>query len=182
MIVLFISVISSGHAPVPDGWAIATAIGTVGATMVALGLGFYQWFKDRKRQGDVRRALATALYTDLRTWHEVIDAQRRSFDAKELKSERAYMTWVHTLRSPVLPTFERFYLILPDLGQSISTKVVRAYTEAMRVGELISWEIGKPGVVERDYVNIAIEIRKHLAPVSDRLATAMSVLKPFAED
>ncbi|MGF6492811.1 hypothetical protein ABIE56_000968 [Luteibacter sp. 621] len=167
---------------VESGWSILSALATAAAAVVALGLGLYQWGKDRKRQADVRTALATALCTDLATWQTVVNQQSQTFKNAELKSEADYKGWVHRLRAPTLPTFERFYLMLPDLGQDISSVVVRAYTEIMRVGELINAEITKPGMTDRAYVDFAGFIQKELVAHSGRIGAAMNVLRPYASD
>ena len=70
-------------------------------------------------------------------------------------------------------------MILPDLGQAISRKVVHAYAEAMRVGELIAWETGKRGVADRDYVRIVGEMRPHLDELRNDLQAAADILRPF---
>lgn len=58
-------------APQPDSiWTIVSAIATGFASLIALGLGAYQWWKDHKRQADVRSALAGALIDDLDLWAE----------------------------------------------------------------------------------------------------------------
>ena len=165
-----------------SGWSILSSLATGAAAIVALGLGLYQWSKDRKRQSDVRKALATALFTDLKTWQTVLQQQRRVFDDNALKSEADYKVWVHRLRAPMLPTFERFYLMLPDLGQELSTPVVRAYAEVMRVGELINAETTKPGMSDRAYVELARDIHQQLRSNVDRIGTAMSALLPYATD
>jgi hypothetical protein len=165
-----------------SGWSILSSLATGAATIVALGLGLYQWSKDRKHQSDVRNALATALFTDLKTWQTVLEQQRRQFDEKALPSEAAYKAWVHRLRAPMLPTFERFYLMLPDLGQRVSTPVVRAYAEAMRLGELINSETGRPDMTDRAYVQLAADIHPHLQPNVDRIGVAMTALLPYAKD
>jgi hypothetical protein len=165
-----------------SGWSILSSLATGAATIVALGLGLYQWSKDRKRQSDVRKALATALFTDLKTWRTVVEQQRQQFDDKALPSEAAYKAWVHRLRAPMLPTFERFYLMLPDLGQRVSTPVVRAYAEVMRLGELINGEIGRPDMTDRTYVQLAADIHPHLRSNAERIGVAMAALLPYVQD
>lgn len=146
---------------------------------MALVLGLYQWFKDIRRQRDVCAALAHALRTDLDTWRAVVDQHRATFDKGELKTEAQYVTWVNAMKLPTMPAHERFYMILPDLGQAISRKVVHAYAEAMRVGELIAWETGKRGVTDRDYVRIVGEMRPHLDELRNDLQAAADILRPF---
>lgn len=163
----------------PSFWEKSSAIGTVGATVVALLLGLYQWLKDIRRQKDVRAALARALRTDLDTWREVIDNHRKDFDTKVLKSEVQYAGWVDALKHPTMPAHERFYMMLPELGQRLSRKVVHAYAEALRVGELVEWETHKRGVMDRDYIRIAEQIRPHLDVVSSDLQMAADALRPF---
>lgn len=165
----------------PSGWEVASTIGTVGATLVALALGLYQWFKDIRRQHDVRAALARALSTDLDTWREVVEDHRRTFDEKKLASEDDYVVWVDALKRPTMPAHERFYMMLPDLGRVISRKVVHAYAEAMRVGELIEWETHKRGIKDRDHVRIATDIRPHLDALTIDLREAADALRPFAQ-
>lgn len=159
-------------------WEVLSAVGTVGATFVALSLGLYQWWKDRHRQGDVRSALCNALATDLDTWRAVVDDHCTDFDERKLLSERMYVDWVKGLIRPVMPTHERFYMMLPDLGSKISMVVVHAYAEAMRIGELIEQEVQKRGTRDRDYVAIAGVIRPQLDRVSANLKVAADVLRP----
>lgn len=161
-----------------SGWSILSSLATGAATIVALGLGLYQWSKDRKHQSDVRNALATALFTDLKTWQTVLEQQRRQFDEKALPSEAAYKAWVHRLRAPMLLTFERFYVMLPDLGQRVSTPVVRAYAETMRLNS----ETGRPDMTDRAYVQLAADIHPHLQSNVDRIGVAMTALFPYAKD
>jgi hypothetical protein len=162
-------------------WEVLSAVGTVGATFVALSLGLYQWWKDRRRQGDVRAALSKALATDMAAWRAIVDVRRTQFGEKKLESEDLYVEWVQGLVRPVMPTHERFYMMLPDLGRDISMAVVHAYAEAMRIGELIEQEIHKRGTKDRDYVAIAGDIRPHLDLVSDNLKAAADVLRPYEE-
>ena len=174
--------VACATAQADSGWSIFSSIATGAATVVALWLGLYQWRKDRKRQAEVRKSLATALRTDLNTWRRVIEQQRAAFENGELRSEMDHKRWVYRLRSPTMPTFERFYLMLPDLGQDLSSVVVRAYTEIMRVGELIDAEVNKLGMADRAYVEFTGHIHALMPRHCERIDSAMVALKPYAVD
>lgn len=163
-----------------SGWEIASAIATMGATIVALGLGFYQWFKDKHRQHDVRAALSRALQTDLATWRQIVHESRQKFDSKQLSHERHYVDWVKGLSIPTMPTHERFAQMLPDLGPPLSTLVVHAYAECLRVAEIITREMNRTGRLDRDFVQIASDIRPQLDAMSAHLTIAIEALGPFA--
>ncbi|WP_329743221.1 hypothetical protein [Dyella sp. A6] len=162
-----------------SGWEIASAIGTMGATVVALWLGLYQWRKDRSRQRDVRAALSKALQTDLATWRQVVEQCRSDFDQKKLTHEQHFVDWVRGLSKPTMPTHERFARILPDLGRPTSTKVVHAYAECLRVAELVSREAERVRGISRDNVQIAADIRPYLDALSNDLSDAITALDPY---
>ena len=162
------------------GWEIAGALGTIGATVVALWLGLYQWFKDRSRQRDVRAALSKALQTDLATWRQVVEQSRAKFDQKILAHEQHYVDWVRGLLKPTMPTHERFARMLPDLGRPTSTKVVHAYAECLRVAEIVSREAERVRDRSRDYVQMAADIRPYLDALSNDLFDAITALDPYA--
>lgn len=166
--------------PTASGWEIAGTIGTIGATLVALWLGLYQWFKDRSRQRDVRVALSKALQTDLATWREAVDQSRSVFDQKKLIYEQDFVEWVHGLSKPTMPTHERFARMLPDLGRPVSTTVVYAYAASLRASEIVNREVERTGSRPRDYVQMAENIRPNLDALVTSLSSAIAALEPYA--
>ncbi|MET0331308.1 MAG: hypothetical protein ABW154_07750 [Dyella sp.] len=165
------------------GWEAASALGTIGATAVALFFGFFQWFKDRARQRDVRAALARALVADLDAWRDVVATHMSDFDNednKPLQSEPWLKAWVHELQDPTMPTHKHFHMMFPDLGRTVSTTVVHAYAEAMRVGDWIGSKTRSPAITDRSYSEIAKNLRHQLDQLHADLESAAAKLRPYA--
>lgn len=97
-----------------------------------------------------------------------------------LTHEDHYVNWVTALSNPTMPTFERFARMLPDLGRPLSTKVVHAYAESIRVAEVVTRQTSKTGIRPRDFVDICSKVRPHLDVMSEHLGDAIAALEPYA--
>jgi hypothetical protein len=139
----------------------------------------YQWQKDRARQADVRVALAGALTTDLTLWAQALREHYARHEDRRLTSEKQFKEISHALSHPRMPTFERFYAMLPDLGMGVSAPVVSAYTEVMRQGELIANRCAAPGITDRDHVGIVVEFMSNFGGVHNAIARAIAALEPY---
>lgn len=123
-----------------DGWAIATALGTIGATISALGIALWQGLRDRIAAREIRRAIAPALTEDLVLVDQLmVTLQSLAADIYDVRAANGTrIQEVLRLASTLgAPAFDRFRELLPKLGPSAAPKVIAVYGRIARTGEAV---------------------------------------------
>ena len=148
-----------------DGWTIAAALGTIAATISALGIALWQGLRDRIAAREIRRAIAPALIDDLATVVQLMEAiQALAADVYEVRAVNGarvseVLRLAATLRAPA---FDRFKVMLPRLGASTAPKIVAIYGHIVRTGEAIRSYTSHGGKIQG--LSIIVDSLKRDAP------------------
>ena len=122
-----------------DAWEIATAIGTVCAVVVALAISLAQGWRDRRKAHRIRHAIAPALIGDLETVMAVLEtinnAASQLLQVRMTNAREAGVV-INLGKSLVVPSFDKFKDILPDLGSIVAPKVIETYGKIIRISAL----------------------------------------------
>ena len=122
-----------------DVWEIATAIGTVCAVVVALAISLAQGWRDTRKARRIRHAIAPALIGDLETVMEVLklinETASHLFQVRMTNAREACVV-INLGKSLIVPSFDKFKDILPDLGSVVAPKVIETYGKIIRISAL----------------------------------------------
>lgn len=122
--------------PATDVWEIVTALGTVGAVVVALAISLTQAWRDWHKVRRIRHAIAPALIGDLVTVREVLKTINETASKLlqvRMTNAREVATVVNLGRNLVMPSFDKFKGLLPDLGSAAAPKVIETYGKIIRI-------------------------------------------------
>jgi hypothetical protein len=128
--------ITGASTPDTSGWDIATAIGTVGAVIVAVGTNAYQRFIDHEKDKNIRRALSPAFRNDVITAltlvRGVVEDAEKVVDVRATNSGDA-LELLRRIALLSLPAFERFANMLPRYDRRAAPIIVEAYGQILRL-------------------------------------------------
>lgn len=129
------------YKPATDVWEMVTAIGTVSAALVALAISLTQAWRDWRKVRRIQHAIAPALIGDLVTAKAVlktINETATKFLQVRMTNAREVAVVVNLGRSLVVPSFDKFKDLLPDLGSAVAPKVIETYGKIIRIMTLTS--------------------------------------------
>ena len=122
--------------PATDVWEIVIAIGTVSAVVVALAISLTQAWRDWHKVRRIRHAIAPALIGDLVTVRAVLKTINETASKLlqvRMTNAREVATVVNLGRNLVMPSFDKFKELLPDLGSAVAPKVIETYGKIIRI-------------------------------------------------
>jgi len=165
-----------------DAWTIASAIGTIGAVFVALGLGFVQHARDRAKSRQTQFAVANALFYDLRSARALLHGLQsllngEIFNGLRLESEAEYAEWCARLERVPMPSFERFSTLLHQLDD-IAAPVIHAYGLAIRVSAICRAQ-RETRRSDRDCIEFVRAVGGTFQVYIDGFERAMAALQPY---
>lgn len=167
-----------------DGWTIATAIGTIGATLSALGIALWQGIREKYAAKEIRRAIAPALIDDLASAHKLLDVVQslasEIHDVRVANQTRIHniLRLVHTLNAPA---FDRFVDLLPKLGTSTAPKVIAVYGRIIRTGDAVRSYAANKEDAKLELASIVNSLKRNAQPLQNNIQEAIALLKRFTD-
>lgn len=122
-----------------DVWEIVTAISTMCAVIVALTISLTQIWRDACKARRIRHAISPALIGDLETVMEVLklinETASHLFQVRMTNAHEASNV-ISLGQSLIVPSFDKFKDILPDLGSVVAPNVIKTYGKIIRISAL----------------------------------------------
>jgi len=122
-----------------DVWEIVTAISTMCAVIIALAISLAQGWRDTRKARHIRHAVAPALIGDLETVMQVLELINETaahlFQVRMTNAREACIV-INLGKSLIVPSFDKFKDILPDLGSGVAPKVIKTYGKIIRISAL----------------------------------------------
>ena len=162
-----------------DVWEIVTAIGTVSAVVVALAISLTQVWRDWRKARCIRHAIAPALIGDLVTVKAVLDTIGETASTLlqvRMTNAREAAAVVNLGRSLVVPSFDKFKDLLPDLGSVVAPRVIETYGKIIRVLALTRTYPTEVASLEQAS-NVVNALRNGSAQLIDEIERTIPVLE-----